>query len=186
MSTKPRFAALFALAALGCVAPAFAQVADDAVSPGTEDRTGPDTSTSSTRVPARAPLADPAALEPAVDFGGAPAARMPRADQAQTGVAAPRSAEAPAAARAPAAPAASSPRTARAIDSLDLGTTSITGNQELPKVLYIVPWKRSDLGDLAGRPVNTLLDEVLAPIDPEVFERHLDYYESLYGESQEE
>ena len=68
-----------------------------------------------------------------------------------------------------------------ALDTLDLGTTSITGNQELPKVLYIVPWKRSDLGDLVGRPVNTLLDEVLAPIDPEVFGRHLEYYEVLYG-----
>lgn len=72
------------------------------------------------------------------------------------------------------------------IDRLDLGTTSITGNQELPKVLYIVPWKRSDLGDLIGRPVNSLLDEVLAPVDPEVFERHLSYYETLHGQSQEE
>ena len=72
------------------------------------------------------------------------------------------------------------------MDTLDLGTTSITGNQELPKVLYIVPWKRSDLGDLVGRPVNTLLDEVLAPVDPEVFERHLEYYDTLYGVSQEE
>jgi hypothetical protein len=80
-----------------------------------------------------------------------------------------------------------SPRaTPGVVDTLDLGTTSITGNQELPKVLYIVPWKRSDLGDLVGRPVNTLLDEVLAPIDPEVFERHLDYYETLYGESEQE
>ena len=72
------------------------------------------------------------------------------------------------------------------IDRLDLGTTSITGNQELPKVLYIVPWKRSDLGDLIGRPVNTLLDEVLAPVDREVFERHLSYYETLHGQIQEE
>ena len=66
------------------------------------------------------------------------------------------------------------------------GTTSITGNAELPKVLYIVPWKKSDLGDLVGRPVNTLLDEVLAPVDPAVFERHLSYYDSLYGEREQE
>ena len=72
------------------------------------------------------------------------------------------------------------------MDTLDLGTTSITGNAELPKVLYIVPWKKSDLGDLVGRPVNTLLDEVLAPVDPAVFERHLSYYDSLYGERAEE
>lgn len=86
----------------------------------------------------------------------------------------------------PAAPAPAAPPAPRSVDTLDLGTTSITGNQELPKVLYIVPWKASDLGDLVGRPVNTLLDEVLAPIDPAVFERHLNYYDTLYGEGQQE
>ena len=50
------------------------------------------------------------------------------------------------------------------MDRLELGRTEITGNQELPKVLYIVPWQKSDPGDLMGRPVNTLIDEVLAPI----------------------
>jgi hypothetical protein len=117
----------------------------------------------------RAPLAAVEDLEPAVDVGGPPGA-------------APRSvAIAPA---APPPPASRPPP--RAMDSLDLGTTSITGNAELPKVLYIVPWKKSDLGDLVGRPVNTLLDEVLAPVDPAVFERHLSYYDSLYGEREEE
>ena len=86
---------------------------------------------------------------------------------------------------APPAQATAGP-VSQALDSLDLGTTSITGNAELPKVLYIVPWKKSDLGDLVGRPVNTLLDEVLAPVDPEVFERHLSYYETLHGDSGEE
>jgi hypothetical protein len=85
---------------------------------------------------------------------------------------------------APVEPAA--PPRPVAVDRLDLGTTSITGNQELPKVLYIVPWKRSDLGDLVGRPVNSLLDEVLAPVDRSVFERQLSYYETLHGNSQEE
>jgi len=109
-----------------------------------------------------APLANVDEIEPAVDVS-APLAPTPDAP------------------RAP-APA---PR-ARVMDTLDLGTTSITGNQELPKVLYIVPWKRSDLGGLVGRPVNTLLDEVLAPVDPAVFERQLEYYETLNGDIQEE
>jgi hypothetical protein len=121
--------------------------------------------------PARAraaPLADVADVEPAVDVSRSlPAAPAPQTSQ-------------------PAARAAPNAGNSRVVDSLDLGTTSVTGNQELPKVLYIVPWKRSDLGDLVGRPVNTLLDDVLAPVDPEVFERQLNYYESLYGESQEE
>ena len=71
------------------------------------------------------------------------------------------------------------------MDRLELGRTEITGNQELPKVLYIVPWQKSDPGDLMGRPVNTLLDEVLAPLDREEFIRQVDYYGDLYGEQQE-
>jgi hypothetical protein len=71
------------------------------------------------------------------------------------------------------------------MDRLELGRTEITGNQELPKVMYIVPWQKSDPGDLMGRPVNTLLDEVLAPIDREEFLRQVDYYGDLYGDNQE-
>ena len=64
-------------------------------------------------------------------------------------------------------------------DHLQLDTTQITGNQELPKVLYIVPWKRADLGDLLGKPANSLLDEVLQPIDRDVFKRENRYYDAL-------
>ena len=67
------------------------------------------------------------------------------------------------------------------MDRLELGRTEITGNQELPKVLYIVPWQKSDPGDLMGRPVNTLIDDVLAPLDREEFVRQVDYYDDLYG-----
>jgi hypothetical protein len=67
----------------------------------------------------------------------------------------------------------------KAEDHLQLDTTQITGNQELPKVLYIVPWKRSDLGDLLGKPANSLLDEVLQPVDRDVFKRENRYYDAL-------
>jgi hypothetical protein len=81
----------------------------------------------------------------------------------------------------PAGQASSNQAAARgkALDRLELDTTSITGNRELPKVLYIVPWKRSDLGDLVGKPVNSLLDEVLAPVDRDVFQRENRYYRAL-------
>jgi len=72
------------------------------------------------------------------------------------------------------------------MDSMQLGRTEITGNQELPKVLYIVPWQKSDPGDLMGRPVNSLLDEVLAPVDRAEFLRQVGYYDDLYGESEQE
>ena len=74
----------------------------------------------------------------------------------------------------------------RVMDSMQLSRTEITGNQELPKVLYIVPWKKSDPGDLMGRPVNTLMDEVLAPIDREEFLRQVNYFDDLNGEEESE
>ena len=139
--------------------------------------------------PRRAPLANVEDLEPAVDVSERRVALAQRPPEpAVTEPATPPVAAAAPPATAP-APALSAPvdRPApRVMDSRDLGTTSITGNAELPKVLYIVPWKKSDLGDLVGRPVNTLLDEVLAPVDPAVFERHLSYYDSLYGTREEE
>ena len=137
----------------------------------------------------RAPLANVDDLEPAVDVSQPRVALAQRpAEPSVTQPQQPAAPVAPQAAEPPPAPARSTAdRPApRVMDSLDLGTTSITGNAELPKVLYIVPWKKSDLGDLVGRPVNTLLDEVLAPVDPAVFERHLSYYDSLYGTREQE
>ncbi|UCH17376.1 MAG: hypothetical protein JSW36_17140 [Burkholderiales bacterium] len=60
-------------------------------------------------------------------------------------------------------------------DRADIDRTQIIGNRELPKVLYIVPWKKPLPGELAGRPVAGVLDEVLAPIDRDVFRRQLQY-----------
>jgi hypothetical protein len=52
---------------------------------------------------------------------------------------------------------------------------SILGNQEAPKALVIVPWKRSELGNGLG--ISTMLDDSKLPIDKEVFMRMLSYYE---------
>jgi hypothetical protein len=71
----------------------------------------------------------------------------------------------------------------KTMDRLDLDPSAITGNRELPKVLYIVPWKKSDLGDLVGRPANSLLDEVLAPVDREVFRRQTEYFTKLNADA---
>jgi len=67
-------------------------------------------------------------------------------------------------------------------DRVDLDATTVTGNQELPKVMYIVPWKKSDIGDLAGKPMNSLLDEVLAPVDRDVFRREVKYYDAVHAD----
>ncbi len=82
-----------------------------------------------------------------------------------------------------AAPDTESPM-AVARDELQLDSTDVTGNRELPRVMVIVPWKRSSPGALAGRPLNSLMDEVLTPIDREVFVRRLKYYDGLRSASE--
>jgi hypothetical protein len=60
-------------------------------------------------------------------------------------------------------------------DRADIDRTQIIGNRELPKVLYIVPWKKPVPGDLAARPLISVLDEALAPVDRDVFRRQVKY-----------
>lgn len=57
-----------------------------------------------------------------------------------------------------------------------LSGTSVIGNREVPKSLYIVPWKNSEVGvqtDLS----RDLLDEGATPVDPREFRRQVDFYE---------
>jgi len=97
----------------------------------------------------RAPSAQgtPAAGKPAA--GTQPVARAPKAGQKGPGV----------------------------VDRLELNTTTVTGDREQPKVMYIVPWKSSDIGDLSGKPKNSLLDEALAPVDRDEFKREVAYFD---------
>ena len=68
---------------------------------------------------------------------------------------------------------------ASAQDRADIDRTQIIGNRELPKVLYIVPWKKPPPGDLSGKPVNSVLDDLMAPLDRDVFRRHVNYDQQL-------
>jgi hypothetical protein len=68
-------------------------------------------------------------------------------------------------------------------DRLELGTATVTGDREQPKVMYIVPWKKSDIGDLSGKPMNSLLDEALAPVDRDEFKRQVMYYQVVKADA---
>ncbi len=67
---------------------------------------------------------------------------------------------------------------ASAETTLELDETEITGARELPKVLYIVPWKKTgpDSGPL---PMRSLVNEALSPIDVDVFKRQVRYHEMI-------
>ena len=59
---------------------------------------------------------------------------------------------------------------------LELETTEITGARELPKVLYIVPWKKTE-PDPRPLPMRSLIDDILSPVDIDVFRRQVRYHD---------
>lgn len=69
-------------------------------------------------------------------------------------------------------------------DRADMDRTQIIGNRELPKVLYIVPWKKPLPGDMSPRPLDSVLDEALAPVDRDVFRRQVRYDQQLQSRAQ--
>jgi hypothetical protein len=83
----------------------------------------------------------------------------------------------PRADRAP-APAAAA-KADRAVDRLQLDATAITGTRELPKVMSIVPWKAAEPPAGPDRPLGSLIDEMLAPLDRDEFRREIRYYRDL-------
>lgn len=62
-------------------------------------------------------------------------------------------------------------------DRIELEGTSIIGNKELPKMLYIVPWKNAELPDMNTPPIERLIDEALSPVDRDRFKRKIRYYQ---------
>jgi len=91
----------------------------------------------------------------------------------------------PAAKPSKAAAAAPTPKEDKKAEQLQLDASQITGHRGLPRVLYIVPWKRAEADDSGGRPAGSLLDEVLAPVDRTEFRRQLRYYDALNGADSE-
>jgi hypothetical protein len=76
-------------------------------------------------------------------------------------------------------------RTERAMDRLELDSTAITGNRELPKVMSIVPWKAAEPSAGPDRPMNSLIEEVLSPVDRDEFRREITYFSDLTSQSSE-
>ncbi len=64
-------------------------------------------------------------------------------------------------------------------DAIHMEGTTIIGNRELPKVLYIVPWKQARPGEMVVRPFSTLYDQALAPVDRAVLRRQINYFKAL-------
>jgi len=64
-------------------------------------------------------------------------------------------------------------------EPIEMKGTNIRGSSELPKVLYIVPWKKAELGDILMQAGISMFDDELAPLDRDVFRRQVQYYDIL-------
>ena len=59
-------------------------------------------------------------------------------------------------------------------NTIDLEST-FKGNQEQPKVLYIVPWRKIEGPDAVYQPLESLIEENLSLIDRDEFRREVNY-----------
>ncbi len=66
---------------------------------------------------------------------------------------------------------------------LEMEGTSITGNKELPKVLYIVPWKSTETVNFPSPPVESIMDQALKPLDRNAFRRQIRYHDAIFSTS---
>ena len=67
-------------------------------------------------------------------------------------------------------------------ERIEMQGTSVRGNRELPKVLYIVPWKSPQPVELGRPSFNSILDQSLQPLERSSFKRQAEYFELLFPE----
>lgn len=58
---------------------------------------------------------------------------------------------------------------------------TVVGNQEQPKVLYIVPWKSATDATILSLPIKTKMTDVFDHVDRSEHQRHVQFLESLNG-----
>ena len=68
-------------------------------------------------------------------------------------------------------------------ERLQMEGTEITGNKELPRVLYIVPWKSVERFDISSPPITSIMDQKLTPIDRASFKRKIHYHNAIFSKA---
>lgn len=57
--------------------------------------------------------------------------------------------------------------------------STVKGNQEQPKVLYILPWQKAESIEWNYQPTESVIDDVFNPVDRDEFIRELKYRKLL-------
>ncbi len=63
-----------------------------------------------------------------------------------------------------------------AADQADMEGITITGNKELPNILYVISWKSPELPPVADIPLASLIENALEPLDRRSVLREEQYY----------
>ena len=77
--------------------------------------------------------------------------------------------------------AISSTASVNAQEKLQMQGTEITGNKELPKILYIVPWKSVERFDISSPPIVSIMEQKLTPIERASFKRTIHYHNAVFA-----
>lgn len=72
------------------------------------------------------------------------------------------------------------PKTTKPAPALN---TNVIGSQEAPTVLNVVPWKDQPITLKQQAPTSRLLGQVLQPLDVNVLDREIEYYQLLNKKS---
>jgi len=68
-------------------------------------------------------------------------------------------------------------------ERLQMEGTEITGNKELPRVLYIVPWKSVERFEISSPPITSIMDQQLTPIERAAFKRQIHYHDAIFSKA---
>ncbi len=69
---------------------------------------------------------------------------------------------------------------------LEMEGTAVIGNRELPKILYIVPWKNPEPIAMDAPEYDSVLDQPMQPIERDSFRRRINYFGHIYPDSNAE
>jgi hypothetical protein len=68
-------------------------------------------------------------------------------------------------------------------ERIEMEGTTITGNKELPRVLYIVPWKTAERFEIDSPPIMSIMERRLEPLDRSAFRRTIRYHEAIFSKT---
>ena len=73
------------------------------------------------------------------------------------------------------------PVCAQAAERIQMEGTEIVGSQELPRVLYIVPWQTARRFEIETPPITSIMERRLQPLERAAFRRKVHYHEAIFS-----